>query len=112
MIWMGRLLRRTRSFVARYGGATRFSHIPEQEDSMRGKKWDRSAILLVWIALVFGMTSTWGASFPERPVRFLVGFNPGGGTDQVARIIAPKLSERWAQSVIVENRPGADGDIA
>ncbi|MBI4191861.1 MAG: tripartite tricarboxylate transporter substrate binding protein [Betaproteobacteria bacterium] len=79
---------------------------------MRVKKWGRSAILLVWLALVFGVASTWGASFPERPVRFLVGFNPGGGTDQVARIIAPKLSERWAQSVIVENRPGADGDIA
>ena len=79
---------------------------------MRQKKWGGSAILLVWIALVFATTSTYGADFPERPVRFIVGFNPGGGTDQLARLIARRLSERWGQPVIVENRPGADGDVA
>ena len=69
-------------------------------------------ILSLCIALAAGAGSAWVAAFPERPVRILVGFTAGGGTDQLARMIAQKLSEKWAQPVIVENRPGADGDIA
>ena len=52
------------------------------------------------------------AEFPERPVQMIVGFSAGGGTDTVARLVAEKLSEAWGQSVVVENRPGADGSIA
>lgn len=52
------------------------------------------------------------ADFPERPVRFIVGYAPGGGTDLITRVIGRKLSEKWGQSVAVENRPGADGTIA
>jgi tripartite-type tricarboxylate transporter receptor subunit TctC len=51
-------------------------------------------------------------SFPERPVRILVGYPPGGGTDLVARLVAQPLGERWKQPVIVENRPGAAAIIA
>ena len=52
------------------------------------------------------------AGYPERPVRMLVGFAPGGGTDATARAIAPKMSEILGQQVVVDNRPGAAGNIA
>jgi tripartite-type tricarboxylate transporter receptor subunit TctC len=49
--------------------------------------------------------------YPTRPVRIVVGYSPGTTSDVFARIIAQKLSERWGQSVIVENRDGAAGSI-
>jgi tripartite-type tricarboxylate transporter receptor subunit TctC len=52
------------------------------------------------------------AEWPQRPVRMLVGFAPGGGTDATARAIAPRLTELLGQQVIVDNRPGATGNIA
>src|SRR5437867_4883509 len=50
--------------------------------------------------------------YPTRPVRMIVGFAAGGGTDTTARPIAQKLSELFGQQVIVDNRPGAAGNIA
>ena len=50
--------------------------------------------------------------YPTRPVRLLVGFPPGGGSDVGARIIASRLSEVWGQQVVVENKPGAGGHLA
>ncbi|MES2713139.1 MAG: tripartite tricarboxylate transporter substrate binding protein [Pseudomonadota bacterium] len=52
------------------------------------------------------------APWPDRPVRLLVGFPPGGPTDFVARLIAPGLAAAWQQQVIIENRGGANGTIA
>jgi len=51
-------------------------------------------------------------SYPNKPIRLIVGFPPGGGTDVVARIIAPGLSENLGQPVVIENRPGATGTVA
>jgi hypothetical protein len=51
-------------------------------------------------------------TFPTKPIRLIVGFAPGGGTDIVARAIAPKMGEILGQSVIVENKSGAAGTIA
>jgi len=50
-------------------------------------------------------------TYPSKPIRFVVAFPPGGGTDLVARTIAPRLAERLAQQVVVDNRPGAGGNL-
>ena len=68
----------------------------------------RCAVLLG----VFLAAGAMAQGYPERPVRMLVGYPPGGGTDLVARLIAQPLSERWKQPVVVENRPGANAIIA
>src|SRR5262249_58380746 len=52
------------------------------------------------------------SDFPDRPLRFVVGFPPGGPTDLLARLIAPGISERLKRPVVVETRAGANGEIA
>jgi tripartite-type tricarboxylate transporter receptor subunit TctC len=51
-------------------------------------------------------------AYPSKPIRMLVGFSPGGGTDVAARIIGKKLSEAWNQQVVIDNRAGAGGLVA
>ncbi len=63
----------------------------------------------VVLALLAGGASA--QAFPEKPVRFIVPFPPGGGTDALARILAAKLGEAWGQQVIIDNRAGAQGGI-
>ena len=52
------------------------------------------------------------AAYPAKPIRFIVGFTPGGTSDVVARLLAVKLAETWAQPLVVDNRPGAGGNLA
>jgi tripartite-type tricarboxylate transporter receptor subunit TctC len=72
-------------------------------------------------ALVFGSiaaslciaaVSAAAAEYPTRPIRLVVGFPPGGGVDTTARAIAPKLSERLGQQIVIDNRGGATGNVA
>src|SRR5437867_12714308 len=50
-------------------------------------------------------------AWPQKPVRFIVPFPPGGATDISARLIGQKLSELWGQAVVIENRGGAAGGV-
>jgi len=58
-----------------------------------------------------GLPSAWGQTFPDRPVRLIIPFPPGGSIDTLGRIVTQKLGEAWGQSVFIENRPGAGGNI-
>jgi tripartite-type tricarboxylate transporter receptor subunit TctC len=49
--------------------------------------------------------------YPSRPIRLVVGFPPGGGTDVMARLITPRMTEAWGQQVVIDNRAGATGII-
>jgi tripartite-type tricarboxylate transporter receptor subunit TctC len=52
------------------------------------------------------------AAYPDKPVKLLVGYGPGGATDIIARVLSKYLSDKWGQAVVVENKPGASGMIA
>src|SRR5690349_23619389 len=67
---------------------------------------------IAFLALVAFAAPAASQDYPNRPVRILVGFTPGGGPDLTGRHIAQRLSERLKQQVIVENRPGAGGTVA
>ncbi|MFN7087593.1 MAG: Bug family tripartite tricarboxylate transporter substrate binding protein [Burkholderiales bacterium] len=73
------------------------------------------SMLLNALAAVLSLIAVGSAhsqTYPSKPVRIMVGYSPGGGVDTAARIVAAALSELWGNSVIVENRPGAAGNIA
>jgi len=66
---------------------------------------------LVVLVLLFSPAALAQGGWPARPVRMIVPFAPGGASDFVARLLAPKLGEALGQQVIVENKPGASGNI-
>ena len=66
----------------------------------------------VFAALLAVVSLNGLAAWPEKPIKVLIGYAPGGSTDVVARLLAPKLGEKLGQPVIVENKPGGAGDLA
>ncbi len=69
-------------------------------------------ILWTGCAFVTAAAGVANAAYPDRPVHFYVGYAPGGGTDSLARLVAQGLTEKWGQSVIVENKAGSSGVIS
>jgi tripartite-type tricarboxylate transporter receptor subunit TctC len=79
----------------------------------------RRIVLMLWVAAPVALAAvpTWAqvgsaASYPNRPVRMIVGFAAGGGNDLFARLIGQKLSDILGQPVVIENKPGAGGRLA
>ncbi len=72
----------------------------------------RGLTALASMAAMMMVATNVAAQYPDRAVRLLVGFAAGGGTDVSARLIAKSLTEQWGKSVVVENKAGADGNIA
>ncbi len=75
---------------------------------------------LVFLALLLGVSASYvpalaqtdpAANYPNKPIRIIVNFPPGGTVDTLSRVVGQKLGEKWGQAVIVENRAGAGGNI-
>ena len=81
---------------------------------MRSQRLFATAVLAMLAALTLPIQEAWaqGANWPVRPVRMVVTQPPGGGNDAIARLIAPELQAALGQPVIVDNKPGAGGNIA
>ena len=77
--------------------------------SPRVKRRGSANGLIAAALLAFGVSCH---AFPDKPVRFVIGFTPGGPSDILARAVGQKLGERWSRQVVVENRPGAGGNLA
>src|SRR5712664_2955698 len=67
--------------------------------------------ILLFLGTVFLVTTVTAQTYPNRPVRMIIPFAPGGASDFVGRIMQPRLSELLGQQIVVENRAGASGNI-
>src|SRR5262245_57309133 len=72
----------------------------------------RRDLLLGALAAPFLFRGAWGQTFPNRPIRLVVPFPPAGAADLTARLVGERLSTILGQNVVIDNRPGAGGNIA
>jgi tripartite-type tricarboxylate transporter receptor subunit TctC len=70
-----------------------------------------TAFAAVVLAVTIGAAPATAQTYPDRSVRMMIAFSAGGSLDTLARIICQKLGETWGQSIVIENRPGAGGNI-
>ena len=73
-------------------------------------------VTCVGLAVLLGVLGGWAGTvpaqeFPSRPIRLIVPFSPGGGSDSIARIMSQRLGQLLGQPIVVENRPGAGATI-
>ncbi|MES2562457.1 MAG: tripartite tricarboxylate transporter substrate binding protein [Pseudomonadota bacterium] len=75
------------------------------------RAWTRSAAAVILTACGFATVGFAQSDYPTRPIRYIVPFPPGGGTDILSRLVASKLTERLGWQIVVDNRAGAGGNI-
>jgi tripartite-type tricarboxylate transporter receptor subunit TctC len=72
----------------------------------------RSLVVKTFLIALAALALPSLAAYPDKPVKLLVGYGPGGATDIIARLLSKYLTDKWGQAVVVENKPGASGMIA
>ena len=72
----------------------------------------RTAGLLIFVLICGAATGALAQGYPSKPIHIVVGFPPGGGNDIIARLLGVKMQESWGQSVVIDNKPGANSIIA
>ena len=77
-----------------------------------GIGWGAGCIVAVGVVCAASVAFAGEPRYPNKPVRVVVPFTPGSATDVIARMLAPRLAERWGQQVVVDNRPSAGGTVA
>src|SRR5688572_29132235 len=82
-----------------------------RETMLKHARWPVAAIAVAPLLLPSLASAAAPAAYPTKPIRFVVTFAAGGGTDIFARAIAQKFTEAWGEPVIVDNRAGGNGNI-
>ena len=99
--------------VSLHRNASRFSLLPNRAVPSPSKKQlgCRALRLTGVVCSALTITTAVAGAYPERPVRVIVGFAPGGGPDVTTRIIVAELTRQMGRQFVVDNRPGATGQI-
>lgn len=87
-------------------------HPIQRTPNTKGRRLAAAGLLGLALASTFGLPARADTDYPDKPVRLIVPFPPGGGGDKLARVLAPTLGELLKTSVIIDNRAGANGNIA
>src|ERR1700753_1256727 len=70
-----------------------------------------TALFATLLTIIAGLSPALAQTWPTRTVKFILTLGPGSGTDIGGRLLADRLTKKWGQSVVIENRPGGDGSV-